>query len=376
MQTKWKNIVLTVTIFVIAIVLIGLYFTINQSPDVKSASGVVLNSPSEEQGVATVAGTKTTGPYVIFKFDDLNDKGVPWQGFKAVADICKEKGAKCTMGIFGQSLERGNAAYFDYLKSIVNDPDIEIWMHGYNGAADELLGNLTYQKWAFAKTRWNLLYYLDYLPRTFSPHWKSGDTSTVKAFLADSLYLSWPLYPPKGSFKGLLSNQCQLETGDTHYPDSLNTLIRNYDACAEKMDYMICQGHPWAWDAKARDIFRKYLDYIKSKGARFATVYGYYKIVNHINDSTPPSGPNGLMLTRKNVQSIVLNWKPSADPETKVDVYKIYRSGRFIDITTETSYTDKTKDFLTDSVEYQVSAINRANLSSEKSPAASINSVK
>jgi peptidoglycan/xylan/chitin deacetylase (PgdA/CDA1 family) len=361
-ETSWVSVLM-----IIAGTLISYFIYSYQGKSGNSASKNVEKS---------IAAPKS-GPYVIFKFDDLNDKGVPWQGFKAVADICKEKGAKCTMGIFGQSLERGNPAYLDYLKSIINDPDIEIWMHGYNGNRDELLGNLTYQKWAFAKTRWNLLYYLDYLPRTFSPHWDSGDTLTVKAFLSDSLYLNWPLFPPKGrSFKGLMNNSCQLETGDTHYPDNLDMLKTHYDSCASKMDYFICQGHPWNWDAKARDTFSKYLDYIKSKGARFATFYGYYKIVNNINDSTPPSVPHGLMLTRKSVQSIVLSWKPSTDPETKVDAYKIYRSGRFIDIMTGTSYTDQTKDFLADSVKYQVSAINRANLSSEKGDAVSINSVK
>jgi len=357
---------------VIGVVLIGLLFSDLKRVYRKRNLAADAKGLSERQAREGNGAVKAAGPYVIFKFDDFTDKGVPWQGFKAVADICKAKGAKCTIGIFGQSLERGDPAYFDYLRSIINDPDIEIWMHGYNGAADELLGNLTYQKWAFAKTRWNLLYYLDYLPRTFSPHWKSGDTCTVAAFLADSLYLSWPLYPPKGSFKGLLTNQCQLETGDTHYPDSLNILIKNYDECAAKMDYMICQGHPWAWDAKARETFSKYLDYIIGKGARFVTFYGYYKIIHNINDSTPPTVPQGIKLSRKNVQSITLAWSPSEDPETKVDAYKIYRSGRFIDITTQTSYTDQAKGFLADTVKYQVSAINRANLSSEKSAGVSI----
>jgi hypothetical protein len=353
---------------VILIALIGLFIAINQEYTEKRGL--------KDEDVELNLQKDSAGPYVIFKFDDLNDKGVPWRGFKAIADLCKAKGAKCTMGIFGQSLERGDTAYFRYLRSIIYDPDIEIWMHGYDGAADELLGNLTYQKWAFAKTRWNLLYYLDYLPRTFSPHWKSGDTCTVKAFLADSLYLSWPLYPPKGTFKGLLTNQCQLETGDTHYPDSLITLIKHYDECASKMDYMICQGHPWNWDAKARETFGKYLDYMISKGARFTTFYEYYRIINKINDMTPPSKPEGIKISRKNVQSVTLSWNPSIDSESKVDAYKIYRSGRFIDITTGTSYTDQSKRFLADTASYQISAINRANLSSVRSVPISLESSK
>jgi len=60
--------------------------------------------------------------------------------------------------------------------------------------------------------------------------------------------------------------------------------------------------------------------------ARFSTVYGYYKIINNISDSNPPSVPDGIKLTRKNVQSIELSWRPSTDAETKVDAYKIYRS--------------------------------------------------
>ena len=317
-------------------------------------------------------GKQATTPYVIFKFDDLSDRGTPWSGFKAITDVCKSKGIKCTLGIFGQTLERRDTGYLKYVGTIIHDPDVEIWMHGYNGAADELLGDPAYQSWAFAKTRWNLIYYFDYLPRTFSPHWKSGDSCTVKAFLADPFYLTWPLYPPGENFKGLLNSPCQLESGDTHYPDDLDRLKNNYDTCASGMSCLIFQGHPWAWDDAARVVFSQFVDYMKGKGARFTTFYEYYKIMHQIKDATGPSVPGKLRLTRNTSQSIRLSWNPSADPESSVDGYKIYRNGVFVDMVPGTTYTDAPGMTLTDAVNYQVSAVNRANLVSAKCQAVSL----
>jgi peptidoglycan/xylan/chitin deacetylase (PgdA/CDA1 family) len=317
-------------------------------------------------------GKRTAGPIVILKFDDLSDTGVPWSGFKAVTDLCKSKGVKCTVGIFGQTLERGDTNFLKYIGSIVHDPDIEIWMHGYNGAADELLNDPVYQAWAFKKTRWNLVRYFDYLPRTFSPHWKSGDTNTVKVFLADPFYLTWPLYPPAGNFEGLLNCPCQLEFGDSHYPDDLSKLINNYDACALKMNCFIFQGHPWAWDDAARNAFSQFIDYMKSKGARFSTFYEYYKITHHIEDTTPPSVPEGLTLTRNSAKSISLSWEKSRDAGSAVDGYKIFRNGIFVDIVPGTKYTDDAGENLSDADIYRVSAVNRANLVSAESQGISL----
>jgi hypothetical protein len=55
-----------------------------------------------------------------------------------------------------------------------------------------------------------------------------------------------------------------------------------------------------------------------------------------------------------------------------VDGYKIYRNGVFVDMVPGTTYTDAPGMTLTDAVNYQVSAVNRANLVSAKCQAVSL----
>ena len=91
-------------------------------------------------------------------------------------------------------------------------------------------------------------------------------------------------------------------------------------------------------------------------------------IKGYSTDKTPPSVPAGLRAEKTDDAHVKLTWKASADKESGVDCYKIYRDGVCINLSATPSYTDE----ISGSHQYQVSAVNNNDLVSDKSAVASV----
>jgi len=87
-------------------------------------------------------------------------------------------------------------------------------------------------------------------------------------------------------------------------------------------------------------------------------------------DGTPPTTPTNLVAAATGTTTIGLTWSPSADPETGIAGYRIFRGGVEIATTTQTSYQD---GGLTPSTTYayRVRALNGQGLESAQSNQAS-----
>ena len=90
---------------------------------------------------------------------------------------------------------------------------------------------------------------------------------------------------------------------------------------------------------------------------------------NPVADTTPPSIPAALHTTGVFYNSVALAWSASADPESGVTGYRIYRDGAALSYTAGTSYTDASVAAGT-TYSYTVRAINGAALASADSTAA------
>ncbi len=89
-----------------------------------------------------------------------------------------------------------------------------------------------------------------------------------------------------------------------------------------------------------------------------------------VNDATPPSIPQGLQATVVSDNRINLTWSASNDPESDVAQYNIYRNGVFIRETPSTNFSDTGLREATQ-YQYEVSAVNLADIESPKSAPAS-----
>ncbi|HUS47416.1 MAG TPA: metallophosphoesterase, partial [Phycisphaerae bacterium] len=83
-------------------------------------------------------------------------------------------------------------------------------------------------------------------------------------------------------------------------------------------------------------------------------------------DGTDPTIPTSLSATPLSDDHIQLSWTASADPQSGVDHYRIYRDGTLVGTTDQTTYTDTGLDELT-AYTYRVSAVNGDNQESVKS---------
>jgi len=93
---------------------------------------------------------------------------------------------------------------------------------------------------------------------------------------------------------------------------------------------------------------------------------GCYEYISGTPDTTVPSVPQNLTATPISESQIDLSWQDSADPESGVSYYKIYRAGSQIDTSVSTSYSNTGLDSGT-TYSYEVSAVNGAGLESGRS---------
>ncbi len=83
-------------------------------------------------------------------------------------------------------------------------------------------------------------------------------------------------------------------------------------------------------------------------------------------DTTPPSVPQNLAASGITEVQVTLSWSASADPETGVGEYRLYRDGSRVGVTVGTTLTDTGLDPDT-SYEYRVSAVNGDGVESAQS---------
>ena len=87
-------------------------------------------------------------------------------------------------------------------------------------------------------------------------------------------------------------------------------------------------------------------------------------------DATPPSVPQGVAASAVGAERIDVSWSPSIDDESGVASYRVFRDGAEIALTSSTAYQDGGLAPAT-TYEYQVSAINGAEVESPRSSPAS-----
>lgn len=87
-------------------------------------------------------------------------------------------------------------------------------------------------------------------------------------------------------------------------------------------------------------------------------------------DGTPPTVPANLSAAATGTNTIGLNWSPSADPETGVVGYRIFRNGTQVAETDQTAYEDGGLNPAT-RYDYRVRAVNGGGLESGQSNQAS-----
>ncbi len=220
--------------------------------------------------------------FIILKADDLifqeNLISSRWLKF---IKYCVENDIKASIGLIGNSLEKGNADYFNYVKQLIKSNYFEIWNHGYNHIvkAKDSAGNVfsefwnssyEYQKFALEKTQNLCREKLNYYPKAFGAPGNAIDNITLNVINENEDIIIW-LYGLKNTNKFLIKRSAEIEFPYGH--PIYEKFINNY---LPKEKLLTFQIHPNMWDDEKFNIFTKIIEFLESQNVTFLTPSEYY----------------------------------------------------------------------------------------------------
>lgn len=215
-------------------------------------------------------------------FDNVNTISPRWSFF---IEYIKSKNIKASLGLIGNSLEKGNESYYSYLKSLANSGYFELWNHGYthilngidsNGNSFEefLHTSFDYQVEHLLKTQDLALQKLNITLHTFGAPGNAIDTTTLKALNKVGEIKVW-YFGLEDSDKYVLKRSVEIEY-PTGNPD-FNKFQINYTPLKP---YLVLQIHPNNWDDKKFFEFKKVIDFLIQRGVTFINPYDYYQLAH------------------------------------------------------------------------------------------------
>jgi len=214
---------------------------------------------------------------IILKLDDITQHGggaAPisprWQ---RVTDYLDKLHIKASYGIIGYSLERDNAAYFDWIKALHAKGTVEFWNHGYRerkpeDKSGEFEGPLDQQRAALLRTQTLAREKLGLELKAFGPHWSGTNGDTAKALDAIPELTMW-FYGPPESKKYVFPRVLTLEN-PTFVPD-FDKFKALYERAAHDKPVLALQGHPNQWTDPRWEGFVKIIDFLRSRNCVFMT---------------------------------------------------------------------------------------------------------
>ncbi len=223
---------------------------------------------------------------ILLKLDDVVaghiGKGPVSSRWQRTADYLKANNIKGSFGVICESLEKDNAAYFQWIKDLQAAGLIEIWMHGYHmknatepGEFDH--GTFEEQRDILAKSERLAKEKLGFSLPAFGPHWTSTTDATDQALEAVPEVKIWLYGPPKPKFFTRLSIERVMGLENPTFVPDPEKFKATYEKAAAKREVLVLQGHPDQWDEKRWAGFQEIIEFLKSKNVVFMTPSEYLK---------------------------------------------------------------------------------------------------
>lgn len=225
---------------------------------------------------------------ILLKLDDVvarhtgkSPVSVRWQ---RVHDFLKTNHIKGSFGVITESLEKDDAAYFQWLKDVHAAGLIELWMHGYKmrGPKDQgefELGTAEEQRAILAKGERLAKGKLGFELPAFGPHWSGTTDATDEALEKVPEVKIWLYGPAKPKFfKRLSIPRVMALENPTFVPDA-EKFIAFYEKHAAQKEVLVLQGHPDQWTEERWAGFTKIIEFLKSKQVEFLTPSEYLRRV-------------------------------------------------------------------------------------------------
>ena len=237
--------------------------------------------------VATLsaADTASSKPQVILlKLDDVIAPKVSSTpvapAWLKITDYLRTNHIKASFGIICESLEKDNAPYFQWIKDIQKEGQIEFWMHGYHmktaqepGEFEQ--GTAAEQQAILEKSMKLAKEKLGFPLPAFGPHWSGTTDATDEALQAVPEIKIWLYGPAKPKhFTRLSLDRVLALENPTFVPDPVK-FKAVYEKNAASREVLVLQGHPAQWDEKRWAGFVEIIEFLKSKNVVFMTPSEY-----------------------------------------------------------------------------------------------------
>ena len=232
--------------------------------------------------------------FIMLKADDVvfNETNTISPGWMRFINYIENMKIKASIGIIGNSLEKGDDKYISLLKSINSRGNIEIWNHGYNHYQSyrgekrpenpvwEFRNSSYEQQYAsilrtqeLAKTKLNITIH------TFGAPYNFIDKNTLKAIENNIEDIKVWFFGDTTSTKFVLRRYCDIEF-PAHNPNFQKFLDR-YNSRGKDREYLVLQVHPNTYDDDNKfKEFDQCINFLIKQGATFITPFEYYQIVN------------------------------------------------------------------------------------------------
>jgi hypothetical protein len=261
-----------------------------ENGEIKSAGTEAIYYAPQEKGTATIkvklydqqmnphtdsVQIEIFKQYIILKADDMMffdryESGIAPNWIKFIEYI-SELDIKASIGLIGNSLDKGDSNYLEYLKTIAADEHFEIWNHGYTHEYHEFLGTpYEYQKEHLLLAQNIAKDKLDVTLRAFGAPGDKSDINTAKA-LDEILEIKVWFYGLDNSDKLNLKFYTHIEF-PCHNPD-YEEFLEEYKP---ERECLVLEIHPNSWYNwyKWRN-FEKIIDYLISCDVTFTLPYYY-----------------------------------------------------------------------------------------------------
>ena len=223
---------------------------------------------------------------ILLKLDDVvarhtgsSPVSARWQ---RVHDYLRTNSIKGSFGIITESLEKDDAAYFQWIKDTRQAGLIEFWLHGYHmrkaGDPGEFEhGTAEEQRALLAKGEKLAKEKLGFTLSAFGPHWSGTTAATDEALEAVPEVKIWLYGPAKPKFFTRLSIERVMGLENPTFVPDPAKFKALYEKAGAKRDVLVLQGHPDQWDDKRWAGFVAIIDFLKSKNVVFMTPSEYLK---------------------------------------------------------------------------------------------------
>lgn len=226
---------------------------------------------------------------IILKADDLRNDPVSSISYnwKRFTDYIIAENIKASLGLIGNSLEKGDYNYLKFVRNIASSVSFELWNHGYNHVINAQYPNFEYYD-EFQNT--SLEYQLEHLKmtqnlakeklgitiRAFGAPGNATDENTARA-LNDIGDIQIIFYKPVMSGKIITlavgNSKFEFPTGNPDYSKFLIDYKPDYE-------YLVFQLHPNKWNETQFEQFKLAISYLKNQATTFILPSEYYEMLN------------------------------------------------------------------------------------------------